>query len=353
MKEGVSKMDEMQMQVELTADSPQNRGYFSSTVWLPTTKAWLEDAMQRARWGMDQNAYQGLDILHCGWVPELENLRLDAPRLDELNYLAKRLHDQPEEELTVYRALFQKYYPDAEGIDPVPVQDLVNMTFGLDQVMVASNIQNDVELGAFVIENDLHPDVSAIPDESVYLLDAAKVGALQREQDGGVYLNGMYVVAGDYTLPSVYQSVERPADEPEKTTVFRLLIAGSEGEAEWLDLLTTREMADEIAQECGEQCIEDCRLCDFESTIPQITRDYVEDLTLFDTLNRMAETYLQMSEADQIKYKGVLERYGVGHLYSVMNFMDRLSEFELYRAAPDESVFFKDYLSQHLDPAFD
>ena len=64
------------------------------------------------------------------------------------------------------------------------------MTYGLDSVMVASNIHNDEQLGQFVIENDLHPDVAAIPDNSLYLLDKRRIGELQRKNEGGVLWGG-------------------------------------------------------------------------------------------------------------------------------------------------------------------
>ena len=77
-------------------------------------------------------------------------------------------------------------------------------TYGLDSVMVASNIHNDEQLGQFIIENDLHPDVAAIPDDSLYLLDKRRIGELQRKNEGGVLIEGFYVVTGDYEIPEVY-----------------------------------------------------------------------------------------------------------------------------------------------------
>ena len=77
------------------------------------------------------------------------------------------------------------------------------MTYGLDNVMVASNIHNDEQLGQFVIENDLHPDVAAIPDDSLYLLDKRRIRKLQRKNEGGVLWGGSYVVTGDYEIPKL------------------------------------------------------------------------------------------------------------------------------------------------------
>lgn len=115
------------------------------------------------------------------------------------------------------------------------------MTYGLDSVMIASNIRNDEQFGQFVIENDLHPDVADIPDNSLYLLDKRRIGELQRKNDSGVFMNGFYVVAGDYEVPEVYDGRDIPAAAD---GVFRLKVGiadandptAAEANAVWITL---------------------------------------------------------------------------------------------------------------------
>ena len=354
-------MDENKMKVELSSESQHARGYSFATVALPTGKALLRDAEQRARWGVYSDAMEIIKVLSCPWAPELCDLRLDVPTLDELNYLAKRLSDLSLEEQTVYRALCQRRFGDGTGIEPVSVEELINMTFDLDQVPIASNIQTDAELGTFVMENDLHPDVAAIPEESLYLLDRARIGALQREQMGGLFLNGLYIEAGNYVLPKVYQSVERPVDEPEDRAVFRLQSARSsdrgwdqpEESLEWIELPVSQEEAVMIAHRHHELCVEECMLFAVESAIPQIGMETIRDLSDFRQLNELAEQYLQMSETDQIKFKAVLQRNGVYDLSDALYQMENLQQYEFIRTVPDEAVFFKEYLAHHLGQDFD
>lgn len=48
----------------------------------------------------------------------------------------------------------------------ITMKELINLTYGLDAVMIASNVGNDEALGRFVVENELNEDVNAIPESS-------------------------------------------------------------------------------------------------------------------------------------------------------------------------------------------
>ena len=111
---------------------------------------------------------------YCGLCFELGKRHNQLTRLSlsyELTALALLLDSLSDEQFTIYQALFDQRFGDVDSDELLSVKDLINMTYGLDNVMVASNIHNDEQLGQFVIENDLHPDVAAIPDDSLYLLD--------------------------------------------------------------------------------------------------------------------------------------------------------------------------------------
>lgn len=85
---------------------------------------------------------------------------------------------------------------------------------GLDGVMIASNVGTDRQLGQFVIDNELNEDVNAIPETSLYLLDLERIGRLQRDVDGGVFVGNCYVVAGAFEMPHVYDGIHLPGAEP-------------------------------------------------------------------------------------------------------------------------------------------
>lgn len=193
------------IRIELSSESRLGWEPFYAVLDLPATAQQIRDARQKARiTGREDMTYQSISFLGFDPLPNLEHLRLDTTSVEELNYLAQRLDSLSDEQFIIYQALFDQRFGDVDSNELLSVKDLINMTYGLDSVMVASNIHNDEQLGQFIIENDLHPDVAAIPDDSLYLLDKRRIGELQRKNEGGVLIEGFYVVTGDYEIPEVY-----------------------------------------------------------------------------------------------------------------------------------------------------
>lgn len=175
------------IRIELSSENRLGWEPFYAVLDLPATAQQIKDARQKARiTGREDMTYQEISFLGFDPLPDLEHLRLDTTTVEELNYLAQRLDALSDEQFIIYQALFDQRFGDVDSDELLSVKDLINMTYGLDSVMVASNIHNDEQLGQFVIENDLHPDVAAIPDNSLYLLDKRRIGELQRKNEGGV-----------------------------------------------------------------------------------------------------------------------------------------------------------------------
>ena len=198
------------MHLELGAED-RNQDHRYAELMLPASSAGTEKALRTL--GVSNGQYVEVSVLRSPFAPELERMRFDTASLKEMNLLAKRLDSLDEASLTAFRALAISKYSDSHESELISVKDLINMTYGLDSVMVASNVSNDEQLGQFVIENDLREDVAAVPDEALHLLDRKKIGELQRIDDGGVFLNGFYVVAGAYTVPEVYDGKHLPSEE--------------------------------------------------------------------------------------------------------------------------------------------
>ena len=191
-----------QIKLEIAAENPESRSWLYADLQLPAEEHEIRDAFQRARI-TSPDTYHEFSIYECEAIPALPFRRLDSPSLDELNYLAKRLDSLNEEERLVLQAVSPKILKVGED-ELVSPKDLINMTYGLDEVSIISNVGNAQQLGQFVIENDLHTDVEAVPDDSVYLLDRTRIGQLQQQNDGGVFIDGKYIVTAEYELPEVY-----------------------------------------------------------------------------------------------------------------------------------------------------
>lgn len=140
------------LRIELASENRLGRDTFYAELDLPATAEQIKDAKQRARFTDDGNVtYQAVSILYFPPLPDLEHIRFDSATVEELNFLAQRLDSLPDEQFTIYQALFKQRFGDVDSDELLSVKDLINMTYGLDSVMIASNIRNYEQLGQFVI----------------------------------------------------------------------------------------------------------------------------------------------------------------------------------------------------------
>lgn len=351
--------------MQLVVDNPLNGGFYNTELELPATKAEIKDALHRGRAvGRNPESY-GLVITHCWVLPDLESVDFDRPTMEELNFFAKRLEQLTGQELAALKRVFNQRMEEGAYRTGVPMKELVNLTYGLDHVIVAPGVENDAQLGQFVIENDLNEDIAAVPENILFLLDKEKIGKFLREIEGGEYVDGSYVAAGSYELPEIYDGVHLPElpgqAEEEEDAVFRLEVAKEpEGEQErppeerqWISLPAEKEkVAEQIREQCGEG-IENCVYYGFESAIPQIGEEMFGTMQEFDLLNEIAKRYSAMSDMEQITFKAVLEHERPESLAEAVEVMGHLPEYQLDYVSWDEVDFFAGYLLHHLDTEYD
>lgn len=201
-----------QILIELVGEN--ETGYCYADLYLPAGAEEIEEAKEKANWVSNPNGHQEIDVLYCRSLSELSEVKLDSPSIEELNFFASRLEAMDTGQHTIMQGLFRsmaKKLPFED--DLVSMTDLINMTYGLDSVMIASNVSTDRQLGQFVIDNELNEDVNAIPETSLHLLDLERIGKLQRDVDGGVFVGNCYVVAGAFEMPHVYDGIHLPGAE--------------------------------------------------------------------------------------------------------------------------------------------
>ena len=347
--------------IESEVKIPGCRETCYASCWFPATEQQMKDFRQRARLHPKYQDYS-IRILRCPPVPEIADMRIGDFSLEELNFLAKRLAVLPQPEIIAMKALLQGTSDiPYEKSEPVAIRDLINMTYGVEDLPVIADIYSLRDLGEYVIENELHPEIPEIPKEYRYLLGREKIGEMQRDCDDGVIREGMYVATGEFSMPDVYNGVDIPEEEHDEKVVFRLLIAGTPFEdrddptdiAEWLSLPIRPAEADAIAQEHGRNHIELCALQDIESAIPALNMNTFNDMMDFRFLNELAEWYLAMSPMEQVKYKAMLEAEPVLDAERALQFAKELPAYELsyYSLSPQE--FFRDYVSHFTDRRFD
>lgn len=350
-----------QITIELVNEYPGRDGFYYADLELPAKEYEIRDALQRSRDFGQMDGYREISILNCELLPALAGVRLDSPTLDELNFFAKRLDNLNEEERLVFRAVSRRILPDNPEGELVSVKDLINCTYGLEHVMIASNVASDEQLGQFVIDNDLHEDVESVPDNALYLLDKKQIGKLQRESEGGVFIDGFYMVDGDYELPQVYDGKTLPGETPTEWFAFRMKVGEyptggtteTEDDAEWLSLPTNIGIARDMAIKHHEPSIESCVCYGFESAIPQISSELLDGMLNFEKMNRLAWKIAQFSPLDQVKFKAVLSADAPKDVESALETAEHLDEYELSHYSDSAATFYKDYLRHFLDSRFD
>lgn len=348
------------MRLELSAEKALNGGYYYAELLLPAADYEIKDDMQKARAVGRENTVE-VSILECDILPELQDIRLDTFSLDELNFFAKRLASLPNEELPVFYAVTEQIFNDADE-NPVSIKDLINCTYSLDTVPVAHNVSNLSELGRFAFENELLSDLEDIPESAVPFLNAEQIGRVQQKNDKGVFEDGFYVPTVHYERPEVYDGVTLPDEEPETSDfAIRLLVSGTpehiKGDpvdrAIWLNLPMASDILANYAAAFNEADIGDCVYYDFESVIPQITPEMFGSMSDVQTLNKLAAEISIMSEAEQVKFKAVLDAENTTSIHDALNVAQNLWRYE-FTAMPDTAdAFFKNYVAENADTRFD
>ena len=348
--------------LELSAENPIYGGYYYAELLLPAEDYEIKDVMQKLRAVGRENTVE-VSILECDILPKLQDTRLDTFSLDELNFLAKRLTSLTDEELPVFCAVTEKIFDDAyENENLVSIKDLINSTYGLDTVSVIHNVGDLSELGQFAFENELLPDLEGIPESAVPFLNAEQIGRVQQKNDKGVFEGELYIRTIHYDRPEVYDGVTLP-DEKLKIHGFtiRLLVSGTpehikgnpEDRAIWLDLPMANDILSNYAKAFNEAYIGDCVYYDFKSVIPQITSEMFGSMRDVQTLNRLAAEISMMSEAEQVKFKAVLEAERADNIRYALSLAQNLRHYEFTDEPDSADAFFKEYLWENTDTRFD
>ena len=143
-------------------------------------------------------------IEHCEEIPELNGAAFaENAHFSELNFLAKRMHEISKDRVNIcaYRGLMSEL--------PDNICEAINRTYGLETVPVYP-CESPEDYGEFVIENEFLDELEEIPYELYDLLDREKVGALKQERDGGMFIDGYYVIPSEYDPVLAYDGVMLP-----------------------------------------------------------------------------------------------------------------------------------------------
>ena len=280
-------------------------GYGGAELRLPATSDEIEDAMERARVHKGQT-YHLSDIeddfgLHFDYPTFPDN-----PPLGELNFLAKRISGLNEDDHLFYRACvkMEKTPPD--------MRRLINLTYNLQDCVVAGAVPNDEALGRILVDSDMVDSLLNAPDELLEVVDYVKIGKQRRVAESGVYLENCYIENLADGFREVYDGKHLPEEPSESFGVFRLRLQKGSMEPEseksvWLELPAGQEKIDAVLKELNVQSLDDCVIERNESAVPQFVNRFSYDADIGEIIV-LADRLAQLKENGGLaKYKAAFE----------------------------------------------
>lgn len=134
----------------------------------------------------------------------LEKLPKEEMDVFQLNELFCRFDKLPEEMQRVYDLTLQLK-------EPRNVKEMIDLMGHLPEVCVVNGIQNESQLGEFLVENELF-DVS-FTDEALPYLDYAKIARTHMKFNNGKIIKGIYVEDTSLDISNQTQSQNNEQDD--------------------------------------------------------------------------------------------------------------------------------------------
>jgi hypothetical protein len=278
-------------------------GYNGTYLRLPANIGEIQDAKERARIS-DGQPYLVEEIVDNSGE-EINYIPNDPP-LAELNFFAQRLSGMTDDDLLLFRACvkMENSLPD--------MQRLINLTYNLQECVVASAVGNDEALGKFLVDSDMVDSMLNVPDEVLGYIDYAKIGKSRRESTNGVFLNGAYIENLADQFRTVYDGAHLPEQPAESFGVFRLLLQKGSLEPEkensvWLALPAKQENINSVLRELKAASLDDCVIVRSESTVPHFENQFTPDANI-DEIIVLADRISQLKDKGQLpQYKAALK----------------------------------------------
>ena len=330
--------------IEFCTVNPLNRKYFYSQLELPASDGAVYDALQKAR-AVGRDKEIDISVINSPYLPELADTLIDGINIWELNMLAEKLEELYRDDyssLEKLNALF--LYRKEQGFyeDGVSLSELLNMTYGLDNVICYSKIENTESLGEMLIDQRMTDGIVEVTDQNAYYLDKKQIAQTRISQKKGLFYEGNYYETADFKMPNIYKPDEQQKkDYSDLKSAFRLLMMFGNSEEKWVDFPTEKRE------------FENCKCIGYETAIPQIKSAYFYETENFTKLNAIAKAFMAMSERQRVAFKAVLQAEKISDLDEVIETAKNVSDYEIEPYAYAEPDFFQSYIMHFLDSRFD
>lgn len=341
------------MYVEVRGENSKNptRSYVADLM-LPTTKERINDALDRCRSYLVATNMDELEVETCEKVPELEHIDLNGPTLFELNFLAWQIDLFDESELATYRALFPLIVKDGK----VDIKDAINLTYSVDDHMVAIGVVDDEDIGLMVLDNNLSDRFKDVPEDVMGLLDLSKIGAEFRDKDNGVFINNCYVSRVGFVLKDKYNGENLPA-QMNDSFLFSMKVKSRDGLTRWYNFPLHEQDMKELAAEHKSLKVEKLR-----SSFPQVyafsendKAPSIDNQQILE-INNLAKKYLELDWQNRLYFRAALSYECIQSFDDLekMNLIIRnLDKYSVKEQNVFSADFGLDYLQKHLKSTFD
>lgn len=161
------------MVIELSTEHLSGKRYYYAELTLPANEAQINDALQKAR-AIGREKGMMVGIINCPRLPELSDTVLDCPTIEELNFFAARLETLSPKEILMINGDFNRLKSANEFENGATMKDLINLTYGLDNITVIDCVRNDKELGRLIKEQKSEDYFQDLDEEIINMLDDEK-----------------------------------------------------------------------------------------------------------------------------------------------------------------------------------
>ena len=342
------------MFIEMYSENENNpQKHYVASLHLPANKHRIANALEQCRAYRKDTVIAPFKIESCGAVPNLEGLDLGFPTIDELNFLALRFSEMSPAEMAAYNALLPVIIKD-EG-EENSIKDIINLTYCTGDCVVASNVSTDEALGELMIESDNISGIEKMPEETIALLDRARIGKQTREAGNGIFCNGFYIERAGFKIDKEIYDGKTLPEHTIEDYIFRIDIIGDDDSKTPITFPLSAEMRKMLGSVSSF-----FRYDNFESSIGLIEdllhNNSIISKKIIDDLDKLAQALA--SDRDMmttIYIKATLEAKGITSLDDfdeIEQIINNPFAYKLYDTNMFQDDFAKDILARYLKEGF-
>ena len=213
--------------------------------------------------------------------------------------------------------------------------DALRASYHMNSVDFYLGVNSDEMLGEHALDNDIFYEYSELDADTIAMLDRAKVGARMREMDGGRFVEGGYLVAGED-----FSGEPLPAEEP--VAFFQVRFSDEHRDSGWCDVPLSEDNVLLIVRVVGSEDLSGLPI-ESRSILP-FFNGIISGADELPELNLLNEALTAMSDEDIQKYKALLEVIQPGTPSTALRLADDLPHYDVEPQFADPEAYGRQYI---------